>query len=265
VEVRKAASSLVSSSSAWEPPELMIRLDDPASLSHSIESLVSYCKANGAAKALESMKMIDQNDDQTISQSEFDRLATLAPAIDVSIDFKSESDQCRVLAQSDVQVVRGSALTELGGAIVEVTAVRGAAANLDQISMGIVNDGYPIAPLLDTNEDSRLTMRELRDVPERMKLLDRNNDHQITLSETLPTIRLSIGHGLCVHDQLSTVRSVQPDGMSETAAPPDWFVSLDKNRDGDLSRREFVGTPEQFTKMDRDQDGLISISEATQP
>ena len=37
---------------------------------------------------------------------------------------------------------------------------------------------------------------------------------------------------------------------------------MDTNRDGDLSRREFLGSDEDFKKLDADADGLISAKEA---
>ena len=37
---------------------------------------------------------------------------------------------------------------------------------------------------------------------------------------------------------------------------------MDRNGDGDVSRREFLGTPEEFKKLDLDGDGLISREEA---
>ena len=37
---------------------------------------------------------------------------------------------------------------------------------------------------------------------------------------------------------------------------------MDRNRDGDVSRREFLGTREQFDRLDRDHDGLIAPAEA---
>jgi hypothetical protein len=37
---------------------------------------------------------------------------------------------------------------------------------------------------------------------------------------------------------------------------------MDRNRDGDVSRREFLGTDAQFRQIDTDHDGLISREEA---
>jgi hypothetical protein len=43
---------------------------------------------------------------------------------------------------------------------------------------------------------------------------------------------------------------------------PAWFRAMDRNGDGDVSRREFTGPPEVFDKLDLDKDGLISPEEA---
>ncbi len=37
---------------------------------------------------------------------------------------------------------------------------------------------------------------------------------------------------------------------------------MDKNKDDDLTRREFPGTDEQFKQLDSDGDELISTAEA---
>jgi hypothetical protein len=37
---------------------------------------------------------------------------------------------------------------------------------------------------------------------------------------------------------------------------------MDRNGDGELSPREFLGTSEEFRRLDTDGDGLISLAEA---
>ena len=40
---------------------------------------------------------------------------------------------------------------------------------------------------------------------------------------------------------------------------------MDRNRDGDVSRREFLGPRAEFDRLDRDHDGLIDAEEAAKP
>ena len=43
---------------------------------------------------------------------------------------------------------------------------------------------------------------------------------------------------------------------------PEWFRKMDRNNDGDISLKEWLGTEEEFRKIDADGDGLISVEEA---
>lgn len=134
----------------------------------------------------------------------------------------------------------------------------------DQISIGAVNDGYPLLPALDPNDDGRLTVRELRGAAATLQSFDRNHDGTLTLDEVRSPIRLCIGLGASVHRELLGIRSLHRSETVPTQVGPEWFVRMDRNKDNDLTRAEFPGTDEQFQKLDADQDELVSASEAVQ-
>ena len=43
---------------------------------------------------------------------------------------------------------------------------------------------------------------------------------------------------------------------------PEWYQRMDRNGDGDVSRREFLSSRADFQRLDADADGLIDLSEA---
>jgi Ca2+-binding EF-hand superfamily protein len=131
----------------------------------------------------------------------------------------------------------------------------------DQIALGAVTDGYPMLPVLDSNDDGRFTIREMRGITETIREFDADGDGGILRAELRPAIRVCFGLGPSVHQALAGVRSVHQKGSPSTAGP-DWFVRMDRNKDTDLTRQEFPGTDEQFRKLDADNDGLISGEEA---
>jgi len=55
---------------------------------------------------------------------------------------------------------------------------------------------------------------------------------------------------------MATCSSSSPPPSRDAPAPgntansPAWFVGMDRNRDGDVSRREFLGAPEHFRLFD---------------
>ena len=58
---------------------------------------------------------------------------------------------------------------------------------------------------------------------------------------------------------------VAPQAMLEKAKGlerPEWFTSMDRNGDGEVSLREFLGPIELFHKLDNNGDGLVSPDEA---
>ena len=158
---------------------------------------------------------------------------------------------------------------DIGGDYVEFSAAQRPAENeadasASQLAVGAVIDGNPIERLLDRDQDGRFTRRERQELAGLLAALDRDEDGQVARSEIPVPIRLAIALGPQVHQLLATPTGSARVIMPRDAAPkpPDWFVSMDKNRDRDVSRGEFLGTTEQFRQFDADGDGLLSIAEA---
>ena len=164
---------------------------------------------------------------------------------------------------ANAATVNGETITlPLTEAILAFSAVQSQAG--DQISLGAVNDGYPLLPVIDLNDDGRFTVRELRGLVAGLQKFDRNKDGGLTADEAPPTIRVCFGLGPCVHRELAGIRSVNPPSAAPTVPAPRWFVRMDRNQDNDLIRAEFPGTDEQFQSLDADQDGLVSGPEAAE-
>lgn len=120
--------------------------------------------------------------------------------------------------------------------------------------------------LLDRNSDRRLTPREYSSTFERWAAFDHNADHILNRSELSGRMRMTVELPKPKLFQLTAVSANQMSGepvIRSQSDGPVWFQGMDRNKDGDVSRREFPGTDPQFGKWDRDGDGLISKLEAS--
>ncbi len=132
-------------------------------------------------------------------------------------------------------------------------------------SLDIRDHGRALFATLDANGDGRLGPRELRSVWERLAALDRDRDESLGRDELPRQLHLTLAQGppnVALMMQQPREMQTMTARPVPTATGPLWFRKLDRNADGDVSRREFPGTDEEFKRLDADGDGLVSAEEA---
>jgi Ca2+-binding EF-hand superfamily protein len=147
----------------------------------------------------------------------------------------------------------------------EAVAARG------RLTMTASDEGRDLFGILDLDRDRRLGAREVLKTFARVSACDRNQDGGVTSDEIPHHIRLSLDRGdlsiLLAPPAVDGAVVVSPGATALPSRPrptagPSWFRKMDRNHDGDVSPREFLGTREQFDRLDRDHDGLLSPDEA---
>lgn len=201
--------------------------------------------------------VLDADRSQSLDEMEFEGLKLALQRAGAEVEFQQiDTDQ-------DLQMTR----QELFG-----YADREQAAVLSRLEMMVEQSGRTMFSLLDSNSDRRLTRREILQSGDRLKEYDLNADGAYSDAELGTEYVLTIGLG---RSELGrTQGGAQMAGMEMLNAGdailpgrgglngPAWFQLMDRNQDGDVSRREFPGTTEQFSQLDLDQDGLMSVEEA---
>jgi Ca2+-binding EF-hand superfamily protein len=135
-------------------------------------------------------------------------------------------------------------------------------------SMTVADQGRGLFDLLDTNHDGRLSVREMRNAVKLLDTLDIDNDGCLGKNEIPRSYSLTVQQGFMGSDALNAQKAVfslfggDTPTVPKSTRGPRWFREMDRNGDGDVSRREFLGSAEQFKKIDTDGDGLISVEEA---
>jgi Ca2+-binding EF-hand superfamily protein len=123
------------------------------------------------------------------------------------------------------------------------------------------DQGRAIFAILDTDRDRRLGAREVMRTVDRVLTWDADADGRVSPDEIPYHFLVTIVRGGLpglTGEGPATARAV----AAERTAGPGWFRKMDRNQDGDISRREFLGPRDAFERLDRDTDGLIDPQEA---
>jgi Ca2+-binding EF-hand superfamily protein len=136
--------------------------------------------------------------------------------------------------------------------------------SLNQAVFGVADRGEMLFGTIDADSDGRLGLRELLAARKRLASYDLDRDGRITAAEiphrydwVISLVPMTLGFAV-----VSTVNGMPQAAPARPADGPAWFTKMDRNRDGDLSPREFIGPRGVFRRLDVDGDGLIDASEA---
>jgi Ca2+-binding EF-hand superfamily protein len=141
---------------------------------------------------------------------------------------------------------------------------------LDLLSRGatsftvvVIGDrGACLFELLDANGDRHLNPRELRAAWQSVAAWDANKDGSLAREEVPRHLRVALCAGTPGRSRFLGEEEPPGPRAAGKAAGPRWFRRMDVNGDGDVSRREWLGSEEDFRRIDSDGDGLISVEEA---
>jgi len=121
------------------------------------------------------------------------------------------------------------------------------------VLISILDHGQGLFEIIDTDHDGALSIRELRGTANRVEQTGCLVEGELNLRKLPRTLVGCLSRGHPQHPL-----------ASHPKAGPEWFQGMDRNRDGDVSLREWVGDQSLFQKLDADRDGLLSVKEATQ-
>ena len=126
----------------------------------------------------------------------------------------------------------------------------------------VADQGRAIFGILDQDKDRRLSARELQRTVSRVTSWDSDGDGMVSADDIPYHFQFSMSRARLPGLTGENAANLNTQATASPSAAPVWFQRMDRNHDGDISRREFLGTRDQFDRLDRDKDGLIDSGEA---
>ena len=222
---------------------------------------------------------IDVNSDGWLEQLELADFATVDPHLEIAVTFDRTDSPQETAATLDIRhqvpeisvVARPSrdrVVLRLGATLLIVSAhdlapLQPADQYVDPSQIRLmVHDQYDaLFEELDMNSDGRLGEREITTMADRLRTRDTDGDGRLANHELPYSMIVAFLRGERLNEQ-SYYLPAAVTKQTTMAAAPEWFRHADFNDDGDISRREFLGTREHFTQLDANQDSYIDAAEA---
>jgi Ca2+-binding EF-hand superfamily protein len=221
-------------------------------------------------------KQLDADGDDQLTQEELAGMRTMSPQFKLAVEFRQASGNRQATLAvlkhvPEIAVVQPAAdrvILTLSTTRIIVSALdrtSGQTSSLatsgSQIRMMVHDQCDAVGEVLDADADGKLGEREIGSCAERLSTYDVNHDGQISNNELPYTMIALFVRGERPGEQ-SLYRPVFTSMLPALADAPSWFVHADYNGDGEVSRREFLGTTEQFSLLDENGDGYINADEA---
>jgi Ca2+-binding EF-hand superfamily protein len=129
-----------------------------------------------------------------------------------------------------------------------------------KVTIGLTAGGNDLVQAFDVNKDGRLSRAELVLALKTIQTWDVNRDERISEDEIPQRFTATIRIG-----QPSRRRAAAYPPGPKVATPkpglPTWFQHMDRNQDGQVSFREFLGPLSLFRKLDANHDGFLDRDE----